>query len=318
MKGLSLHKSWMIGIVFISTILCAQEPIIETSEQKDLEFQTHFFEALKQTAINNYSKAIESLELSSGIYPTNVAVNFEFSKNYFALKKFNEASIFLEKAIEKEPANRFLLAHKVAILKAQQLFAKAIEIQNELVNINPKYKEDLVQLYIQNQQIDVAEKLISELEKSGGISSKIAGLKEFILQKRMVTEPTKKDVNTIVNSDLNSLKSEFSSKKEYKILLEILKQEIALNQFDLVVEDCKNGLELFPAQPYLYKTYALALNKLEKYNDAIAVLSIGIDFVFDDPTMEANFYEQFAISYTGLKKNAEAEKYKQKELKLRK
>ena len=91
-----------------------------------------------------------------------------------------------------------------------------------------------------------------------------------------------------------------------------------LQQFERVVEDCKNGLELFPAQPFLYKTYALALNKLGKYNEAITVLTIGIDFVFDDAQTEADFFEQYAISYTGLGNKEEALKNKQKELKLRK
>jgi len=81
--------------------------------------------------------------------------------------------------------------------------------------------------------------------------------------------------------------------------------------------DSKAALELFPAQPYLYKMSGLALNKLGKYNEAINVLTLGIDFVIDNTAMEADFYEQLSKSYEGLKQKSEALKYKQKAVDLR-
>ena len=61
----------------------------------------------------------------------------------------------------------------------------------------------------------------------------------------------------------------------------------------------------------------LALNKLGKYNEAKEVLTLGIDFVIDNPIMEADFYEQISISYKGLNNNNEALKYKQKAKEIR-
>ncbi|MDO9037074.1 MAG: tetratricopeptide repeat protein, partial [Lutibacter sp.] len=69
---------------------------------------------------------------------------------------------------------------------------------------------------------------------------------------------------------------------------------------------------------FLYKMNGLALNKLGKYNEAIAVLSIGIDFVIDNSAMEADFYEQLSISYEKLGNKSEAIKYKQRSAALRK
>ncbi|MDO9273937.1 MAG: hypothetical protein Q7T92_00120, partial [Lutibacter sp.] len=80
----------------------------------------------------------------------------------------------------------------------------------------------------------------------------------------------------------------------------------------------KEALELFPEQPILYKMNGLALNKLGKYNEAIAVLSIGIDFVIDNSAMEADFYEQLSISHEKLGNKSEAIKYKQRAIALRK
>ena len=60
---------------------------INMEEEQDLKFQTYFFEALKQKAINNYGKAIENLEHCNAIKVNNKAVEFELSKNYLLLKK---------------------------------------------------------------------------------------------------------------------------------------------------------------------------------------------------------------------------------------
>ena len=43
---------------------------------------------------------------------TSLAVEFELSKNYLALKNYFEAEIFINKALEKEPKNVYLLEYK--------------------------------------------------------------------------------------------------------------------------------------------------------------------------------------------------------------
>ena len=144
MRNGFLHKKLYVGIVLISIFSYAQQPTVNINEEKNLQFQTHFFEALKQTAIKNYGKAIEQLEKCNQLDSNSVAVDFEFSKNYLLLKKYFEADIFIEKALEIEPQNMHLLSHKVAIYKAQQMFDLAINIQKELVKIKPIYNDEKI------------------------------------------------------------------------------------------------------------------------------------------------------------------------------
>ena len=80
-------------------------------EQKTLNFEKYFFEALSEKAIENHDKAISALEKCQNIRPDNVAVNFELSKNYYALEKYFEAIAYAQKTLEKEPNNLFLLSH---------------------------------------------------------------------------------------------------------------------------------------------------------------------------------------------------------------
>ena len=304
-------------MALISILSYAQEPTVNIKEEKNLEFQTYFFEALKQTAIKNYGKAIEQLEKCNQLDSINVAVNFEFSKNYLLLKKYFEADIFIGYALEKEPQNIYLLSHKVAVYKAQQMFDLAIEVQKELVKIKPIYNDELVLLYIQNQNFEEAKNLIKEIEENGLKTTKINGYKDYLLNLAEISKVEIQPENDLTNNDIETLKISFNKSQDYNVLNEILVRELNSQMFDLLYVDSKDGLELFPAQPFLYKMNAIALNKLEKYNEAIIVLTIGIDFVIDDNEMEADFYEQFSIAYEKLGNKSEALKYKQKEIELR-
>ena len=305
-------------MIFISVFSYAQQVVVADADKNNLQFQGYFFEGLKQYAINNYAKAIENLESASMIDATSMAVEFEFSKNYFQLKKLNEATLFLNKALEKDPNNSFLLIHQVAIFKAQKLFDKAIEIQQKLALLKPSQADNLVLLYIENKKYSEAEKLIIQLETSGVVSEKLNEYKSRITAETLKSEPVKKTEHTKSTAlDIESLRNEFLKNKEYVALKQLLEKVLSENKFDVLYADSSLGLTYFPAQPYVYKLNAMALHKLGKYSEALDVLTIGIDFVFDDNTMEADFYKQFSMNYELLGNKTEALKYQQKEQKLR-
>jgi len=316
MRSRKLNTFILIGIIIISSFSHAQTINIE--EENNLKFQKHFFEALKQKAIKNYSKAIENLEQCYELDSLNLSVEFELSKNYLHLNNYFEAQLFIDKALEKEPSNNYLLTHKVAILEAQRNYKEAIKIQQKIVEINPRYSDRLVLLYIQNNNFKKAEQLIVEIEENALSTKRIKGFKKYLENRKVIVET--KEVNEISlpkNVAIETLKEKYNQTKEFKLLKEILSKELTNKLYSDLLNDSKNGLELFPAQPFLYKMNGLSLNKLGKYSEAIDVLTLGIDFVIDNNELEADFYEQLFISYNGLKKQTEALKYKQKAEKLR-
>ena len=317
MKRIFIQIVFFIGIVNVSVNSWAQQNVkaneINIEEENNLKFQTYFFEALKQKGIQNYDKAIESLEKSYEIYPTNVAVEFEFSKNFLKLKEYAEAELFINKALDKEPKNKFLLEHKVSVLRAQRKIKEAIEVQKILTKIQPKDADKLVLLYVQDQNYSEAEKIIAEVEKKALSTRRIKTFKNYIANRKKAIAKKMENVKPISNEvDVEGLRNQFKKDKSYNTLLKLLNREAKLQDFNSLVLDSKEGLELFPAQPVLYKLNGVALNKLGKYKDAIDVLTIGIDFVFDNNALEADFYNQLAFSYKKLNKTKEALKYKQK------
>jgi len=313
----NLHRILAVGMFFISGIFYAQN--INIAEENSLKFQTRFFEALKQKAIKNYGKAIESLELCNEIDTANVAVFFEFSKNHLELNNYFEAELFIDKALQQEPENRYLLQHKVAVLKAQRNFSEAIDVQKKILKIQPKESEEMVFLYIQNQNFDLAAEMIAKMEENAMTTLRLKSFKTFLENRKIAQQDIIKPVNAAIEiRDIETLKKSYSENKDFKIVKEILIQEEKEALFEQVYGNSKEALELFPEQPFLYKMNGLALNKLGKYNEAITVLSIGIDFVVDNSAMEADFYEQLAISHEKLGNKSEALKYKQRATALRK
>lgn len=304
-------------MLFISSISFAQK--INAAEESSLKFQTHFFEALKQKAIKNYGKAIESLEKCNEIDSLNVPVLFEFSKNHLELNNYLAAELFIDKALQPEPENKYLLQHKVAVLKAQRNFNEAIEVQKKILKIQPKESEELAFLYIQNQNFAEAEALIAKIEENAMATLRVKSFKSFLENRKAVSEKMEKPVEISTrNADIETLKKAYAENRDFKTVQEILVKEANGELFYAVYADSKAALELFPEQPFLYKMNGLALNKLGKYNEAIAILSIGIDFVMDNSAMESDFYEQLSVSYEKMGNKSEALKYKQRATALRK
>jgi tetratricopeptide (TPR) repeat protein len=315
MKSKILHIYLFIGMQLICSFSIAQN--INVVEENDLKFQTYFFEALKQKAIKNYSKAIESLEKCYELDSTNMGVQFELSKNNLLLSNFYEAEIFIDKALSKQEDNIYLLQHKMSVFKKQRRFNEAIEIQKEVVKFQPKEADKLVLLYIQNREFDKAEKIIVQIERDALSTQRIKVFKNYLKNRKIIKKP-EGVVKLNDNVGLVILKKEFDKSKDYKTLLKIITHEVKNNLFEMLYNDSKVGLELFPAQPLLYKINGLALNNIGKYNEAIDVLTLGIDFVIDNNEMEAGFYDELSKSYKGLKKDELALEYKQKANNLRK
>ena len=83
----------------------------------------------------------------------------------------------------------------------------------------------------------------------------------------------------------------------YNIIKDVLLLQLELNQNDKVVAKSNQALELYPAQPIFYLLNGVANNKLKQPKQAIESLETGLDYIIDDPKMEADFYTQLSTAY---------------------
>jgi tetratricopeptide (TPR) repeat protein len=68
-------------------------------------------------------------------------------------------------------------------------------------------------------------------------------------------------------------------------------------QYKRAIEFTKDQLELFPTQLELYLVYSTSQIVLEKWNQALEMLEIGVDYIFEDNEIAAQYYNLLAELY---------------------
>lgn len=267
-------------------------PIVkDTLKEKELNFQPFFFKALSEKAIGNHQKAIENLESCNQLIPNNIAVFFEFSKNYLKLNKTFIAKEYINRALLKDPNNIWMLKHLVKICVKENDIEEAINVQQKLVAINLKEREHLVKLYLQNNDSKKAIALMNLMEREKVLSAKFRKLKNNLENQKKQTVTEEKKVIS------GSLKEQFKNNKSFAILKRILTD--SKTNIEEQLKYAETGILYFPAQPFVYLVKGKALNYQKKYKKALLSLQNGIDFVIEDE-MEADFYKEMAVAYKGL------------------
>ncbi len=149
-----------------------EKPLVAAVDSAELgevndAFQQHFFEALKQKAIENHEKAIDALVQSLAIEALPV-VYLELGKNYNALQKFSQAASYLEKGKQIAPKNTTILEELYKTYFLSEEFDRALPVVKQLSNLNASFSEDLANLYILNERYDEALKLLDSLDAAKG------------------------------------------------------------------------------------------------------------------------------------------------------
>lgn len=316
-KSLNYTKFTLFSMLlfFISISLNAQDSIPEApdfTENKELEFQQFFFKALSEKSIGNYQKAIEYLESCNQILSNNVTVFFEFSKNYLELNNTLLATEYINRALQEDETNIWMLKHLVKIFARDRNFKEAIKTQQKVVLQNPKEREYLVRLYLQNNKVEEALSLMNTLQEENSLSSSLRNFKKQLETRNKNRQNTSQKKESKL--EITDVIKRFKSDKSFTLLKEIL--DNSLENSNQLLKYSTEGISLFPAQPYVYLMNGKALNVKQDYKKAIAVLKDGIDFVIEDK-MEAEFYNEMANSYKGLGDNLQEKKYREKSKKIK-
>ncbi|WP_092445998.1 tetratricopeptide repeat protein [Winogradskyella sediminis] len=102
------------------------------------------------------------------------------------------------------------------------------------------------------------------------------------------------------------------SPKDFKLIKDVLLLQLDVKDYNAVITDSERALELYPAQPILYLVNAVANNNLKAPKKAIESLEMGLDFLIDNPKMEADFYSELSIAYKALNNISKSEAFAKK------
>ncbi|MEH6536928.1 MAG: tetratricopeptide repeat protein [Psychroserpens sp.] len=157
----------------------------------------------------------------------------------------------------------------------------------KFVGQNPQYESDLVEI----------TSLVSE-DKS---VKTLLELGEYYLKSN--------DKEKALSYYEEALKQE---PNEFKIIRDVLLLQIDLNKDAKAAQKSMEALEIFPAQPILYLINGVANNKLKQPEKAIENLEMGLDYVVENPSMEADFYKQLSEAYKQTNNISQSEAFAKK------
>lgn len=181
---------------FITTISFAQV----NPEEADLainELENNFYEALKQKSIENYDKAIISLEKCLEKDPKNAEVYYQLGTNFLAQKKYLDAEQNFQKAIDITPNQRWYWNGLYDVYYQTRAYEKAIPIVEKIVGFDINMKEDLASLYMNTNQFEKAKKVIDDIENTTNLSKT---MELYKMQIQAMQRQSKPQVETLVQA----------------------------------------------------------------------------------------------------------------------
>ena len=164
---MSIHKLIIVGMFCVSSFGLAQTEPDDIALAED-DFQEAYYESLKQKGIENYDKAILSLEKCLKLQPENAVIFHELGKNYFFQKNFIEAENALIKATQLEPKNKWYWIDLYEVYYETKNFNQGILTLQKIIPLDKNYKEDLLAMYMYTRQYDKALVLLNELDDMFG------------------------------------------------------------------------------------------------------------------------------------------------------
>ena len=185
--------------IFLILILFSFNFVVAQTEPEDIvskadEFESSFFESIKQKGMENFDKAIESLEKCADLQPKNAVIYFELGKNYLFLKNYRNAYENFEKATKIDATNRWYWAGMYDVCYDTKDYNKALPIVEKLIEFREEYKNDLASLYMNTQQFDKALTLINVLNAKFGKDDKRDIYKAQILRNTKYQAPEKNNL----------------------------------------------------------------------------------------------------------------------------
>lgn len=172
-----------------------QEP--DQVETAATEVENNFYDALKHKSMENYDKAIVSLEQCVLKEAKNPEFYYQLGTNYLALKKYAEAEQNFQKAINLEPKQRWYWNGLYDVYYQIKDFNKAIPVVEKLTTFDANMKEDLVSLYMNTSQFEKAKQVLDELESTTNLTKT---MEMYKLQIQSINKSVKPQVEVLLKA----------------------------------------------------------------------------------------------------------------------
>jgi len=206
---------------------------------------------------------------------------FETAKELLSVNPGSElVHLALYKFYLEEGSSRKAFQSMQVVFSSKQIDGKSklrvLEDFLEFVKINPQYESEF----------ELIISMFPDEEESH--------IYELIGKYYLVTGDKEKAL-------LNYEKGLKGNQDNYSLIKNTLLLQIDFKKYEEASSLSMNSLEIFPAQPLLYLLHGVSNIFLNNIESAIESLETGLDYLFEDPKMEKDFYLQLSKAYA--KKN---------------
>lgn len=293
----------------------------------------------------NLAKCIESMNKVEDQLGLNPQVSLQKYSIYMDAGKKEEALKELEKAREVFPNEPSLIGTTVDYYYQTNQPDKAANMLEELVKADPEngrahlaladiYQREgnepkafeSLQKAFKSDDVDLDTKmniLIKVHETSFEIDPQFYDLVDILVEKY----PNEAKSHSIHGDYLLSANKEDEALAAYKKALEfdgnqypiwnqVLIMEYQQGKNEELYQDSKRCLELFPTIGTVYLLNGVSANQTKRYAEALEVLIVGQEMVFNDKAISAEFSGQLGEASFGLKEYAQGKAYYKKAIEL--
>ena len=312
-------RSLFLGMFFVSATLLAQTEPQEVASA-DEQFQEAYYESLIQKGIENYDKAIVSLEKCKELQPENPVIYHELGRNYYFRKDFLNAESAFKKASELDTKNKWYLIGLYDVYYETKNFVQAVNLAQKIILLDKSYNEDLVSLYMFTQQYDKALVLLNLLDEQVGKTELRNRYRREITSQSKSNISGKNDLeNTIQNDPLieenylslislysNNNQEEKARKVVEKLLLNIPNSEWAhVFLFKYLVNDNQGDLAFKSLEIVLKSNTIDKKIKFKMFNEFLIFTTKNQQFepqlnqaiAYFQKDSEINVYKQIGLFY---------------------
>lgn len=320
-------------------------PLVQKLIPRDEDYKEDLANLYHRT--KQYDKALGLLDELDELWGESIYRNALRRQIYKVTGNTSGAIGNLEKKIGDNPKSEQDYLNLIFLYSEQGETKKAFASAKELLKNKPKSQLAhlaLYKFYLEENNTQEAMKSMNVVFKSSAIEkeSKYRVLSDFIgfVSKNPALEKELDTVIVLFSEDGNgqvyeqlgnyylakndkSAALRFFSKgvskdeDNYSLLKNTLLLQIDEEQYENASTLSLSGLEIFPAQPLLYLINGVAQNGLNNPDAAIEIMETGIDYLFDDPKMEKDFYDQLSTAYTLKGDTSKAREYATKSAEIK-
>ena len=261
------------------------------------KYQIYMESGKPDEALNELVKARETFPDEPSLIGTQVDY-------YYQTNQPDKAANMLEESVKADPGNG--RAH----LALADIYRKEGNEDKAFESLKMAFKSD---------NVDVDTKmgiLIQVHENSFKIDPEIYELVDIMLEKY----PNEAKAHSIHGDYLLSAEKEEEAlaayrkaldfdANQYPIWNQVLIMEYQQGRYEDLYQDSKRCLELFPTIATVYLLNGVSANQTKRHSEALDVLSLGKEMVFNDKAISAEFLGQMGEASFGLKEYAQGKSF---------